>query len=94
MLGETAYQAVDPHLDQALSGHRAKFENVIRNANGEERQVKVEYVPDIDQRGDCLGVFALVQWSFTDQWDADVQLDCAGVGHRPAWFYKPTISVH
>jgi len=60
VIGESAYQIAEPFLDRALSGERVEFDNVIKNAEGESRDLHTAYVPDIDEIGAISGIFALV----------------------------------
>ena len=60
VLGDTAYQVAEPNIERALSGEQVRFDNVVRNAAGEERHLNATYVPGPDAGGDVEGLFVLV----------------------------------
>jgi len=60
VLGEAAYEAVLPHMKQALSGQRVSFESQIPYRTGGIRYVSADYVPHINSQGIVEGYFSLV----------------------------------
>ncbi|RYF89728.1 MAG: PAS domain-containing sensor histidine kinase, partial [Caulobacteraceae bacterium] len=61
VIGPQAYAVVAPHMDRALGGQTATFEQVMPYKEGGHRHVEVEYVPRVDDAGQVLGFYALVQ---------------------------------
>ena len=59
-LGEAAYAAVLPYMEQALAGNRISFESQLSYRNGETRYVSADYIPHINSEGDVEGFFSLV----------------------------------
>ena len=60
VLGESAYQALRPRVEAALSGQPVTFEDFIPYRGAGRRYVRVSYVPD-RQDGKVRGFFALVE---------------------------------
>jgi PAS domain S-box-containing protein len=60
VLGEAAYEAVLPHMKQALSGQRVSFESQIPYRRGGIRYISADYVPHINSQGVVEGYFSLV----------------------------------
>ncbi|MDQ8755807.1 PAS domain-containing protein [Sphingosinicella sp. LHD-64] len=61
VLGETAYQEVQPTVEEVLAGRRLTVERVLHYRDGGERFVHIEYVPDRQGDGAVAGYYALVQ---------------------------------
>ena len=61
LIGETSYRQIQPHLDAALSGQESSWEMPIAVHSSEPSWVSGTLVPDIDDRGDVRGAFALIQ---------------------------------
>ncbi|HEX4924682.1 MAG TPA: MEDS domain-containing protein, partial [Bdellovibrionales bacterium] len=67
IIGRAAYEILSPnvfasvkgYVDRALAGERVRFEMLLDYPSG-ERYVDVQYVPDLDERGEVQGVVALV----------------------------------
>lgn len=60
VLGQKAYQAIEPHVRRALNGCKVSFESSIPYADGGTRYVKADYVPDIGSGGEVRGFVALI----------------------------------
>jgi PAS domain S-box-containing protein len=60
VIGDAAFAAVQPHLQQALAGRAASFESEIPFARLGQRWVRAEYVPDVGDRGEVRGAITLV----------------------------------
>ena len=60
VLGEAAYEAARPFIDQALAGHAVTFERLLPYRHGGDRFVQVNYIPDRAPDGAVKGYFALV----------------------------------
>jgi PAS domain S-box-containing protein len=63
VLGEQAYQQLQPHVDRVLAGEMVSFDGVVNYRNAGPRDVHVSYVPDLDESGVARGFYALI----TDQ---------------------------
>ena len=57
--GQECYQRMQPHVEAALSGRAASYENDIRLADGSVRSVDVTYIPDMESPRMIKGFFAL-----------------------------------
>ncbi|MFB2892873.1 PAS domain S-box protein [Aerosakkonemataceae cyanobacterium BLCC-F50] len=60
VLGFTAYEAVRPYMEQALSGQKVSYESEITYQEGRTRYIKADYIPHINSQGEVIGFFALV----------------------------------
>ncbi len=60
VLEPDAYAIAAPFIERALSGERVEYDNIVKNAKGENRHLHATYVPDIDKTGAAVGAFALV----------------------------------
>jgi PAS domain S-box-containing protein len=58
VLGDTAYQAVRPYVDQALAGKPAAFERQLAYAT-EMRDMVVNFLPDAAAQGEVRGFFVM-----------------------------------
>jgi PAS domain S-box-containing protein len=59
VLGESAYEAIWPHVREVLAGREVSYETTVRYANGREVEIAATYVPHI-VRGKVQGFVALV----------------------------------
>ena len=59
VLGPVVYEKVKPFIEKALSGQAVSFEVELPFADGRLRWIRVEYKPDIDEKGDVKGYLAL-----------------------------------
>ncbi|WP_236891245.1 hybrid sensor histidine kinase/response regulator [Desulfoluna limicola] len=59
VLGPVVYEKVMPFIEKALSGQAVSFEVEVPFADGRLRWLRVEYKPDIDEKGDVKGYIAL-----------------------------------
>jgi PAS domain S-box-containing protein len=60
ILGSKAYQSVLPYIDTVLSGQPVSFERLVDYKGAGERYVQVDYIPDIGERGEVKGFFAMI----------------------------------
>lgn len=60
VLGPAAYEAVRPHLEQALRGEQVTYEAHVPYRAGGTRWIEATYTPDRDAAGRVIGVVALV----------------------------------
>lgn len=60
LLGDTAYHALQPYIDQALSGKAVEFERQIAYRGAGLRDVVVAYLPDISPQGAVRGFYVMV----------------------------------
>jgi PAS domain S-box-containing protein len=60
MLGEAAWVELQPHVERALAGEEVVFERRIVKGEGQERDVRVAYIPDRGSGGRVRGFVALV----------------------------------
>ena len=60
VLGESAYKAVLPYMEQAFSGQRVSFESQIPYRDGGTRYVSADYIPHINSQGVVEGYISLV----------------------------------
>ena len=61
VLGADFVSRIQPRLDVVLSGQSLSFEEWAPHASGEDRFVRIEYVPNFGENGQVEGYFALVQ---------------------------------
>lgn len=61
VLGEAAWQKVQPYMARALAGEQVSYEQELPYAGGGPRWVHVTYTPDRDQAGQVHGFVVLVQ---------------------------------
>ncbi|XGV98004.1 MAG: PAS domain S-box protein [Leptolyngbya sp. BL-A-14] len=71
-LGETAYAAVRPYMEQALAGNRICFESQLAYGGGKIRYVSAEYLSHMNSEGDVEGFFSLVS-DITDRKQAETE---------------------
>ena len=60
MLGEAAYRNILSHVEEALSGKKVRFENILPYKDGGERYVIATYVPHFGRENEVLGFYAEV----------------------------------
>jgi PAS domain S-box-containing protein len=60
VLGEAAYAAARPHIDEALAGHGVTYERVLPYQHGGARFVQATYIPEHAPDGSVNGFFVLV----------------------------------
>jgi PAS domain S-box-containing protein len=60
LLGDTAYRALQPYIDQALAGKAVEFEGQIAYKGVGMRDVVVAYLPDISLQGAVRGFYVMV----------------------------------
>jgi PAS domain S-box-containing protein len=60
VVGESAYQALLPHLRVALSGQAVRFEGAMPYREGGTRVVQADYLPHVDADGRVAGFVAMV----------------------------------
>jgi C4-dicarboxylate-specific signal transduction histidine kinase len=60
LLGDTAYHALQPYINQALAGKAVEFERQIAYSGAGKRDVVVAYLPDIAPQGPVRGFYVMV----------------------------------
>ncbi len=60
VLGESAYKAIEDHVQAALSGQQVSYEQLVPYKDGGERWINASYVPRFTKDGRVDGFFALV----------------------------------
>jgi PAS domain S-box-containing protein len=60
LLGPEGYVEVEPHLDAAFGGQEQSFEYRLRLPEAGERWFSARYMPDRDEQGRVVGIFALL----------------------------------
>jgi len=60
ILGTDSYATLHPHVETALSGNVAKFEQSIEYPDGKTRIVDITFVPHFQKTGQVSGYFGLV----------------------------------
>ncbi len=55
-LGEAAYTAIRPHLDEAFAGQASAFEFTDEDSS---RRIRTSFTPDLDTRGNVTGVYIM-----------------------------------
>ncbi len=60
ILPQDAYARIQPELERALAGERRSFDVRISYPDGKERQIQVQYIPDLGDRGEVRGICALI----------------------------------
>ncbi len=66
VIGEEAFDRIEGRAMAALRGNRARFEDTRICADGSERWLIIDYMPEIDEQGNVKGFFAL-GYDITDQ---------------------------
>ncbi len=60
-MGELAYARVQEYVEAALAGRKVTYEVDWAFADGSERYLVVNYIPDINEFGEVLGFFVIMQ---------------------------------
>lgn len=60
VLGERAYAAIRPYVEQVLSGQATTFETQVSYQNSETRYISASYVPQFDEQQRVTGFVALI----------------------------------
>ncbi len=60
VIGESAYQITQPHVEAVLAGQTVSYESLIAYQDGYDRWVSVTYIPDFGEQGAVKGYFALI----------------------------------
>jgi PAS domain S-box-containing protein len=60
VLGDAAYQQIQPFVKRALAGEMVTFERTIPYKDGGTRDVQVSYLPDVEPGGQARGYYAMV----------------------------------
>ncbi|MBW4582429.1 MAG: PAS domain S-box protein [Tildeniella nuda ZEHNDER 1965/U140] len=60
VIGESAYQAITPYVEAALSGQEVLYENSVPYKDGGIRWIRAVYIPDFGEQGTVKGYFALI----------------------------------
>ncbi|OUL32027.1 serine/threonine protein kinase [Nostoc sp. RF31YmG] len=59
ILGEVAYQIVEPYVKQALEGHIATYETELDYSSG-KKHISATCIPDVDANGQVRGYYGLI----------------------------------
>jgi hypothetical protein len=60
VIGESAYQTIQPRLEAVLAGEPVSFEGSMPYKDGDTRYIQATYVPDFGKQGEVRGFVALV----------------------------------
>jgi two-component system sensor kinase FixL len=60
LLGEDAYRAARPYIDQALAGRAVSFERQLAFTDSDTRDVAISYLPDPSPQGGVRGFYVMV----------------------------------
>jgi PAS domain S-box-containing protein len=60
LLGDAAYPALLPYIDQALAGKQVAFERQLAYAGADMRDMVFSYLPDTSPQGDVRGFYVVV----------------------------------
>ncbi|HEY9601576.1 MAG TPA: PAS domain S-box protein, partial [Allocoleopsis sp.] len=60
IVGETAYQSMRSDTEAALAGECIASEQWVSFREGDARYVRRQYIPDLDDRGEVKGFFAMI----------------------------------
>ena len=60
LLGEDAYRAARPYIEQALAGTAVSFEREMPYAGAGTRDVTISYLPDTSPQGEVRGFYVMV----------------------------------
>ena len=60
VMGEAAYQTIEPYIEAVLSGEKVNYEGPVPYKDGGKRWVSAIYVPDFGEQGVVKGCFSLV----------------------------------
>lgn len=80
VLGESGYGVARKHINAVLSGEQVAYEQSFM-LEGRQRWLRVNYVPDVDDRGLVRGFFALVT-DLTDHKEAEEALRASEARYR------------
>ncbi len=72
VMGETAYAALEAHLEQALRGERVQWARTS-SRDGRETHLLAEYIPDVDAAGNVHGCYALTV-DITERREAELRV--------------------
>lgn len=73
LIGEEAFRRARPYLQRTLRGERVSFENPVKLADGEQHLLRIDFVPDFDERGQVQGCFC-VAIDITERLRTDVEV--------------------
>jgi len=73
ILGESAYQQIEPYIETVFSGREVTYESKLTYQHGGIRWIKATYIPDFEEKGTIKGYFALVS-DITEQKHAEASL--------------------
>lgn len=73
ILGEEAFTAIRPYMDQAFAGHAVEFETELQYKNGDKQVMRCAYMPERDAGGRVVGYVAAII-NITDRKEAEEAL--------------------
>ncbi len=60
VIGEEGYRVIGPHIERVVKGEPVTYERPIRGADGAERILEVNLLPQKDERGETIAGFVLI----------------------------------
>jgi PAS domain S-box-containing protein len=60
VLGDGVYAAIEPYVDRAMRGETVEFSRTQHRPGGSTRELRIQYVPDVDARGEAHGIIGMV----------------------------------
>jgi diguanylate cyclase (GGDEF)-like protein/PAS domain S-box-containing protein len=72
-IGEKAWQAIEPHVNQCAQGAHVKYTREQTLPNGEVRVIEVNLIPHVGTAAQQLGAFVLIT-DITERWRAERQV--------------------
>jgi len=73
VLGKAAFSKIEKKIQQAISGERVTFEELIPLKNIGERWLSITYMPDLNSEGQVIGLFVVIN-DFSERKQAEEEL--------------------
>lgn len=61
LMGTTDYQVIRPYIEAALAGERISYKYTGVLPDGKERYLRINYVPDVRDSGQVLGLVVVIE---------------------------------
>jgi PAS domain S-box-containing protein len=81
VIGASAFAAIEPEIERALTGESVSFERLVPDGNGTFRYVRASYTPETDANGMVKGFFAMIV-DATDQFETEKALKASEDRYR------------